>query len=161
VAVLFVADQRALADVLDGLAAGADDCLSVPFEIDELVARTRAVLRRLSTSAPASRANDVSTGPVVVGRHAIVDRRTGLVQGPAGRIELSRVELRILLHFVACNPSALTTEAVATEVLERRDAAGKGLVHRYISNIRKKLSAVGVDNAIVRSSYGYRLSAGD
>ena len=87
--VLMLTARDELSDRVAGLDAGADDYVTKPFELEELLARVRALVRRSGTDNTDS-ADVLTAGPFSLD----VPRRQ--VTGPSGQIELTRTEFAIL-----------------------------------------------------------------
>ena len=83
-------------DKVTGLTIGGDDYLTKPFELEELAARVRAVLRRSRPAAP---------GPVLSFADLTLDQDTYEVRRGGRLIELSPTEFRLLRYFML-NPAA-------------------------------------------------------
>ncbi len=136
------------ADRIAGFDAGADDYLPKPFAPDELLARVRALLRRRgSYQAQVLTFGDLS-----------LDTGTSTLSAPAGAVELPRREFQIL-EFLMANPARAFS---AEEILERIwgwDAEAEvSVVWVHISNLRKRLVALGSHVGIKASrGLGYRL----
>ena len=131
-----------------GLRAGADDYIVKPFDISELDARIRAVLRR------SDRATDqgLSVGAL---RIAADDAR---VMGREGAIALTPRELHVL-HRLMKNAGRVVTKAQLTETLaERNEDIGDNTVEVYVHRIRQKIHGNGVEIVTVRG-FGYLLRA--
>ncbi len=84
--VLMLTARHELSDRVAGLDAGADDYVTKPFELDELLARVRALLRRV----------DNESGEVLTAGLFTVDVPRHQVTGPDGVIDLTRTEFSIL-----------------------------------------------------------------
>ncbi len=129
--VLVLSARRALDDRVEGLDAGAEDYLTKPFEIPELLARLRALLRRHP-----DRSESLSLGRrrLSLPDRCVVD---DLVDERAGRnVSLTERECA-LLRVLAARPSRVFTR---TELLERVfEAETPGVVDTYVSYLRRKL----------------------
>jgi DNA-binding response OmpR family regulator len=133
-----------------GLRAGADDYIVKPFDISELDARIRAVLRR------SDRATDqgLSVGAL---RIAADDAR---VMGREGAIALTPRELHVLRRLMK-NAGRVVTKAQLTETLaERNEDIGDKTVEVYVHRIRQKIQGNGVEIVTVRG-FGYLLRAAE
>jgi two-component system, OmpR family, response regulator RegX3 len=119
-------------DRVVGLELGADDYLTKPFSVAELVSRVRALLRR--------RELDRSSGAVmqnVGGLHLDITRHSATVGGRA--VPLTRSEFRLVAHLAAAPGQVFTREELVRH-LWRSDAAGdRRAIDVHISNLRRKL----------------------
>jgi two-component system, OmpR family, response regulator QseB len=132
------------ADRVDGLDAGAEDYLSKPFDVDELLARIRALLRRRGSSA-----HVFNVGGGTVNR----DNHTATPTG-GHEIQLSEREFA-LLEELARNPDRVFTRA---EILEFAfpSAEDPGVVDTYVHYLRRKLGRGSVRTV---HGLGYRMGA--
>ena len=117
-----------------GLDAGADDYMTKPFSLEELVARLRGLLRRSSHLAPPTE-DELTVGDLTL------DGASHEVTRAGTPISLSSTEFE-LLRFLMRNPRRALTR---TEILDRvwnYDFAGRtSIVDLYISYLRKKIDA--------------------
>jgi DNA-binding response OmpR family regulator len=150
--VIVLSSRGALEHKLTAFEAGADDYIETPCDPREVVARARAVLRRSRGTRHADpRASSEPPVPTLdVDSHA--------VRGPSGGERLTPTELRLLRLLATDEVDGVPTERLAFEVLSRDDIYARNLVHRHVSNLRRKLDRVGFIGAIERSRNGYRLS---
>ena len=137
VPVLILTARGTVTDRVQGLDAGAEDYLVKPFEIDELMARLRALLRR---NADAAETVDLGRR-----RYRAIDRT--VVGGDAPPLELSVTEGR-LLEVLARRPQQVFTRPDLLElVFDPSDGAGS--VDTYVYYLRRKLG-----REAVRTVYG-------
>jgi two-component system, OmpR family, response regulator len=139
--VLILTALGTVADRVEGLDAGAEDYVVKPVDIDELLARLRALLRRHLETA------DVLS----LGRRQL-DVAGRRVTGEGAPIELSGRECE-LLRVLATRPAQVFTR---TELLERvfTDADSPGAVDTYVYYLRRKLGAAAVQTV---RGLGYRM----
>ena len=134
VPVLMLTARGEEADVLVGLGVGADDYMTKPFSPRELVARIRALLRRVERRpAPA-------TEPITIGSvHLDPQARKVTVQGRP--VHLTRTEFDLLLTLAAKPGAVLTRERLLADVWGWRDASGTRTVDSHIRGLRRKLGS--------------------
>jgi two-component system response regulator QseB len=134
-----------VSDRVAGLDSGAEDYLVKPFEVDELLARVRVLLRRRRASGDA----------LAVGG-AVFDLISRTVTGPDGSVVALSGRESDLLRLLAQNPArAFTREEIVARVFP--DASSVALVDTYVHYLRRKLGAAAVST--VRGT-GYRLGRG-
>jgi len=129
--VLVLTARDALADRVAGLDAGADDYMVKPFELDELAARLRALLRRSAgRAAPVLRHGDIELDPAA---HEV--RRGGEPVSLSGR-EFA------LLEALLARPGAILSRAQLEEKLYGwEDAVESNAVEVHLHALRRKLGA--------------------
>ncbi len=110
VPVLFLTARGSDADRILGLRVGADDYLTKPFHVEELVLRIRGILRRSAWSRSASR-----TGPVIRFGNNTVDLKAMRATTASGTVDLTEREL-MLVRFFAENEGRVLSRG---ELLER------------------------------------------
>lgn len=131
---------------VEGIEAGADDYLSKPFEVGELVARMRGVIRRA-----AGRTSSV----IRVGGISIDTIRMSATLNGAP-VRLSPLEFRVL-DCLAHNPDrAVPAGELAEQVYGADYAGGMNAIEALIVRLRRK---VGADLVITQRGFGYRLAA--
>jgi two-component system response regulator MprA len=128
VPILLLTARDALDERVAGLDAGADDYLVKPFEVAELTARVRALLRRNHPSEERLAFADLTLEP-----ETAVARR-------AGRdIQLTRREAQLLELLVRNARTVVTREAALERVWGGEDEATTNAVDRYVAYLRRKL----------------------
>jgi DNA-binding response OmpR family regulator len=146
--VLILTAQESKESVVNLLNAGADDYLSKPFDLGELLARIKALIRR---------AKGVST-PVLM----VSDLELNTVQQTVSRrgrsLDLSPTEYRILEYFMH-RPRAVVSQQELLEHLYDFDwEHHSNVIEAHISNLRRKLNVNGAEPLIETLRHrGYRL----
>jgi two-component system OmpR family response regulator len=138
--VLILTARDAVGDRVTGLDLGADDYLAKPFDLPELEARARALLRRgqFGTSPR------ISLGQLVfdsVGRRA-------LVNGTA--LELSARELGVLEVLLARNGRVVSKEILAERLSRWGEELGANAIEVYVHRLRRKLEPSGLEIRTIR-----------
>jgi two-component system, OmpR family, response regulator MprA len=152
VPILVLTARDAVGDRVEGLDAGADDYLGKPFELDELLARVRALLRRGPELRPAV---------VTVGDLEIDTRAQGVTRG-GRRVELTAKEFA-LLEFLARRAGHVVGRAeIAEHVWDASFDAFSNRIEVYIQRLRRKLDdGPGPRLIHTRRGAGYSLGTGD
>ncbi|MGH8318344.1 MAG: response regulator transcription factor [Steroidobacteraceae bacterium] len=140
-------------DRVIGLELGADDYLAKPFSPRELVARIRAVLRRMAVEPPPAAPGVVSWGPLRL------DLRARRAEVAGEDLELTAAELRILELLVRADTRTVSREDLMTQALGRRLLPTDRSLDTHVSNLRRKLGKLthGISVLSVRGS-GYALT---
>jgi two-component system alkaline phosphatase synthesis response regulator PhoP len=118
-------------DKVVGLELGADDYVTKPFSIRELMARVKAVLRRASTSAPASEIYRFSDVEVNVRSNEV--RRNGEL------VDLSSKEFALLAYFIAHPVETLSRDRLLDAVWGYENYPNTRTVDTHIVHLRQKL----------------------
>jgi two-component system response regulator MprA len=140
VPVLMLTARDSVGDRVAGLDAGADDYLSKPFALQELLARLRALMRRSLITTPATaEAEDDQL------RHADVrmDVRTREVWRGARQLRLTRTEFAILEVFLRHPRQVLTRANLFEQVWGFDFGETSNSIHVYLGYLRRKLEAEG------------------
>jgi two-component system alkaline phosphatase synthesis response regulator PhoP len=132
--ILMLTARGQLSDKVVGLKLGADDYLTKPFEMMELLARVEALLRRSPTGAA------VATGTYRFGE-VEVDFRRAEVTRDGKPIELSALELKLLRYFIEHRGATLSRQELLNEVWGYDAMPGSRTVDVHVSWLRQKLEA--------------------
>ncbi|MEV4776941.1 response regulator [Microbacterium sp. LWH12-1.2] len=148
--IIVVSGRTGSADKVDALDAGADDFVTKPFQVDELLARLRALARR---TAPAAGESTVSFGDVVVDLSAKAVTRAG------ARVHLTPTEWRMLEHLCRHPGALVTRQDLLKEIWGSEQVSDSGYLRLYMSQLRKKLelSPAAPVHLLTESGMGYRL----
>jgi DNA-binding response OmpR family regulator len=142
-------------DVVLGLEAGADDYVTKPFDSTVLVARIRAVVRRMVRAAEP--VDDGQAEHVLRFGDLEVDR-DGLEVRLAGRpVELTPTELRLLLRFVDAPGTVLTRDLLLQQVWDYAWGGDSRVVDVHVQRLRTK---IGQDTIETVRGFGYKLRIG-
>jgi DNA-binding response OmpR family regulator len=133
VPVLMLTARVEEADVLVGLGVGADDYLTKPFRMRELVARVGALLRRVERAAE------------MLGRRALelgdlrVDAAARRVWRAGGEVRLTPTEFDLLACLASTPGAVVSRERLMADVWDWPDAAGTRTVDSHVKGLRAKL----------------------
>jgi len=149
--VIAFSESSELADKIAALDAGADDYITIPFETEEVVARGRALFRRVVKRAP------IRVGDLTID----VSRRQVAYAGE--RVWLTPIELNLLQVLIANHGNLLTHEDLFDTVWGSRPARGRERLRVTIHHLRQKLhDDVGDPKFILNEpGLGYRWIAGN
>ena len=129
--VLILTARDTVADRVKGLDAGADDYLVKPFDLDELTARLRALLRRSGGRAT----------PAIVHGKLCVDPAAHAATLDGSSVDLSPKEFAILLHLLENAGRVLSREQLEQSLYGWGEEVESNAVEVHIHHLRKKLGA--------------------
>ena len=152
VPVLMLTARADEADVLVGLGVGADDYLTKPFRMRELVARIGALLRRVERAAQL-----VARSPLAVG-DLRVDAAARRAWCGGDEVRLTPTEFDLLLCLAETPGAVVTRDKLMAEVWGWPDASGTRTLDSHVKGLRAK---VGVERIRTAHGVGYALEAGD
>ncbi|MBT2449826.1 response regulator transcription factor [Streptomyces sp. ISL-43] len=158
--VLMLTARDTVGDRVTGLDAGADDYLVKPFELDELFARVRALLRRSSYAAPS--AGSTEPEDALAFGDLRMDLATREVTRAGRLVELTRTEFTLLEMFLAHPRQVLTREQILKTVWGFDFEPSSNSLDVYVMYLRRKTEAGGEPRVVhtVRG-VGYVLRAGE
>ena len=129
-------------DMLVGLGVGADDYMTKPFSMRELVARSKALLRRTKRElrlAETTAANQPGIRPIKIG-DVVIDRAQRRVWR-ADEVHLTTTEFDLHVTLASSPRTVLTRERLLAEVWDWVDASGTRTVDSHVKALRRKLGA--------------------
>ena len=143
--VIILSARNSLADKLTGLNLGADDYLTKPFELAELNARIKSVIRRRNFMGEnIIQFNEIS-----------IDPESGEVKVNDRPVKLTRKEFNLLLYFISNKNKVLTKNSIAEHLWGDEMDLWNNLdfIYVHIRNLRKKILDLGGTNYI-KTVYG-------
>ncbi len=179
VPVLFLTAKAKDEDKITGLTAGADDYLSKPFNLDELILRVRAILRRtmMNRAEPASKPVQPETPMITQTRSTLshedeaaahtersiaihgytLDTRTYEVTTPhSGKIRLTPVQFDLLYHLMSHPDEIFSPSRLLDEVWDYpSDAGSPDLVRVHIKNLRERIEPDAKAPVFIETIPGY------
>jgi two-component system response regulator QseB len=145
--VLIASARDAVSDRIAGLEAGADDYVLKPFDLDELTARVRALLRRHAGSGvPVLKCGALTLDPV---------RKKVTRDGQS--VDLSAMEFAVLEALMQRPGAVLSREKLEESVYGWGQEVGSNAIEVHLHHLRKKLGGVLIKNV---RGVGYRMAEG-
>ncbi len=145
--VLFLTAKDTLDDRVQGLDAGADDYLVKPFELRELLARVRALLRRSSSQTYEATPGRLTVADLELDCENQVAYRQGRV------IELSQKESQLLQYFMEHTGQLLTHAQILQHLWEDNEPPNSNVIAALIRLLRRKIE-VGKELPLIHTVYG-------
>jgi len=152
VPILLLTAKHEVNDRVAGLDAGADDYLAKPFDLDELLARIRALLRR----APLLRETVLHIGDLAIDTHTHEVRRAGK------SIPLTGKEYALLEYLALRQGAVVGREEISEHVWDEAYDPFSNLIEVYVQRLRRKLDVPGAPRLLqTRRGEGYRLAVSE
>ena len=144
--VLLLTARDSTADRVRGLDAGADDYLVKPFDLPELLARVRALLRRSSGNPK----------PILEAGSVLIDPASKKVTLHGNEIPLTAREYALVEYLVRNKGTVVSRTALYEHLFDESEDSLSNLLDVHVSNIRKKL---GHDFIVTRRGHGYSIES--
>lgn len=142
-------------DKVMGLNIGADDYISKPFVIGEVLARVRAVLRRSAQFKNAASANKTSIyEPDLTFKSLRIDRNEKICYIGDSEVPLTRTEFDILVFFLTHSNRIYSREEIIEQVWDQNVVVTNRTIDTNITRLRKKIGEFG-NYIITRQGFGY------
>lgn len=144
--VVILSARNELTQRVDGLNAGADDYLTKPFQMVELVARVRAQLRRATGNvSPVIQAGDLS-----------LDTRTSKVTWQDNVIDLTALEFKVLSYLMHNTDKVISRTELVEHIYKQDFDRDSNTIEVFIGRIRRKIG-----NDVIKTvrGLGYRINA--
>ncbi len=147
--IIIITAKAEVSDVVSGLDCGADDYLTKPFEVEELLARVRAVMRR-GASGPGPR---LVVGDVEICPREVTVRKRG---EPLG---LTATEFRLLLTLAKAPRQVFSREELLRQVWGWDYLGDSGIVNMAVKRLRDKVEEDPANPTLIQTvrGFGYRL----
>lgn len=153
--ILVVSGRAGAADKIEALDAGADDYVTKPFSVGELLARIRALTRRAphEVETPVARLGDVAID--LASHSAVRSESTGDRQ-----IRLTPTEWQVIELLIRNAGKLVTRQTLLTSIWGTEHAEDSGYLRLYVSQLRKKLEADPANPVYILTEpgMGYRLA---
>lgn len=149
--ILFLSARDTELNKVVGLELGADDYLAKPFGVRELLARTRALLRRSQGNEMVS-GNEISAGSITL------NEDTHVAQGDKGAIDLTPREFELLACLMRNAGKVVSREDLLHDAWNWEFITETKTVDTHIKRLRDKIESAGYDPKLVETvrGYGYR-----
>lgn len=166
VPILFLTAKIKDEDKIVGFKAGADDYLGKPFNIDELLLRIRAILRRVRKNSQSDETESVSMKPsdiayvsshlITIGEFTLNTRSYELTSESTGTVRLTPVQYDLLYHLMSHPGEIFSPARLLDEVWDYpSDAGSPDLVRVHIKNLRERIEEDPRNPTFLKTVAGY------
>lgn len=142
--VLMLTARDTVQDRVKGLDTGADDYLTKPFDIEELLARLRALIRRAAGQTQSL----LEIGSITI------DTAAKAVRNAGGEVALTAREYALLEYLALHRGEVVSRTALYEHLFDEEESTLSNLLDVHVSNLRKKL---GADIITTRRGHGYAI----
>ena len=146
--VLILTARDRWSEKVSGFDAGADDYLTKPFQMEELLARLRALIRRSAGHAT----SDIEFGPIKL------ETKSNRVYVDGKKLKLTYHEYKIIEYFLHHQEKVISRTELTEHIYDQDFDRDSNTIEVFIGRLRKKL---GLDIIKTERGYGYRLSLED
>jgi len=143
--VLILTAREQWSDKVSGFDAGADDYVTKPFQMEEVLARLRALIRRSAGHA----SSDIECGPLRI------DTKSNRVFLNGMKLKLTSHEYKIVEYFLHHQDKIITRTELVEHIYDQDFDRDSNTIEVFIGRLRKKM---GMDLIKTERGYGYRLS---
>lgn len=147
--IIFLTARSEKPDIGKGFRVGADDYISKPFGIEELVLRVAAILRR---ARPADAPTTLSVGPITVDLESVSVKLQGEI------VPMSPTEFKLLVALIENKSRVVSRQFLMDEVWEMGFAESATVVDTYISYLRKKLHTADFEGIRTIRGFGFQIT---
>jgi two-component system OmpR family response regulator len=151
VGVLFLSAKDEMKDKVQGLTIGGDDYMTKPFSLEELVARLRALLRRIGVTEQTVDDEKIRFADLELNEATHEARRAGNL------LELSPTEFTLLRYLLINSDRVVSKSQILDHVWDYDFGGDAGIVETYISYLRKKIDIYEPPLIHTVRGVGYRL----
>jgi two-component system OmpR family response regulator len=149
--VILLTARAEKSDITHGLRAGADDYLTKPFSLEELILRIRAILRRTNVE-------QLDEEELKAVGLFVIDLKKHEISYDGNKIELSPTEFNLLHYFLERPNRVISKATLLDQVWGMGFSSNTAVVDTYISYLRKKLEAVNFKELLTIRGVGIQLS---
>ena len=146
--VLILTARDTWSEKVAGLDAGADDYLTKPFKMEELLARLRALIRRASGLAT----SDLTCGPVTL------NTKNSKVTVDGVAVKLTALEYKLLSYLMHHSDEIISRTVLTEHIYDQDFDRDSNTIEVFVNRIRKKL---GINIIQTKRGLGYRLAMPD
>ena len=143
--------------VLQGFKLGADDYISKPFRIAEVLARVAAVLRRTAEQGAKNQEPRPISNDCIVFEGIVVNKADMSLKVDGEAVVMTRKEIELLCYLLTHRGQILSREHLLKNVWDSNGFVMERTVDVHITHLRKKLGQYG-KRIITKSGYGYMFS---